>query len=93
MSFQKGWFLFDTDNTDKNYWENKDSNQIDIDSTRYSTQSHLIQSNRTKAEIMFYQLKLDEMKDNGFEFFMPFTFKRYKEETKRLIAEYPEYTI
>jgi len=93
MQFKRGLFLFDTENTKENYYIRKDSNSIEIDADLFKTKENLIFNNKTQAEIVFMKMKIIEMQNNGFNFFMNNTFEKFKNEYDQLIQKYPEYAI
>jgi len=93
IQFKRGLFLFDTENTKENYYIRKDSNRIEIDSDLFNIKENLIFNNKIQAEIVFMKMKIVEMQNNGFNFFMPTTFEKFKNEYDQLIQKYPEYAI
>ena len=89
MQFRRGFFIFDTDETDELHWEH--NGQIEIGGERF----HIYDSmkNNLKIQARFLKLKLEEMENNGFSFYMPTTYNTYKSNFNKLIEDYPEYLI
>jgi len=95
LPFKKGYFLYDTDKEDKQYsqsWIRGDGNII-IEGTAFNIKKNLTFDNPKKAEIIFLLLKIDELKESSFDFFMPLSFKKYVTKFNTLKAIYPEYII
>lgn len=91
MPFKYGHFIFDTENTDQNFWERE--NQIEIDSERFNINKKLVFKNEKRATIVYLRLKIDEMEKNSMSFFMPSRYEKLKKEFKQMVEDYPEYVL
>jgi uncharacterized protein YsxB (DUF464 family) len=89
MQFKRGYFIFDTNHTTESYWEQND--KLQISGINYKIYKKM--NNKIKAEAYFLQLKIDELKHNGFSFFMPQSFKKYTDRFKQIQNDYPEYIV
>lgn len=90
MPFKIGYILLDA-NTNHNYNFTNDS--YIIDGIKHSLNKENIYNNGILAEIRFLQLKLKELKESSFDYFMPLSFKTFQDRYDELIEQYPEYTL
>lgn len=94
LSFKKGWFIFD---------ESKEQGQVSfymvdgttmvIDSDPYIIRPEYTFKNPIRAELIFLKLKLCEMKNSSFDFFMPLTFSTTQKRFDELKEKHPEYVL
>lgn len=91
MQFKKGYFLFDENDTSSSFYTSGE--MIYIDGDDFSIDKNLIFNNKVRAEIRFLQLKLIEMKESSFDFFLPKTFSKHLNRFESLMTDYPEWTI
>ena len=49
--------------------------------------------NEYKIQAIFLKLKIKEMQNNSFNFFMPNSYKVYVDNYNKLVDDYPEYLI
>jgi len=62
----------------------------------YAGNDYLLHSkskNKTKIEIEFLKLRIEEMQQNGADFYLPITYKSTVERLNKLIEENPEYSF
>jgi len=91
MPIKEGLFIFNTEDTNKNFWKN--DTYIEIDSDRFNINNNLVFRSLKKAEIIFYRLKLEEMKKSSIDFFFPSYYDDTKKMFNKLADEYPEYVL
>lgn len=94
LSFKKGLFLFDENkNKTRNSYYSDYYGRVIISDEYYDTKKNLIFNNPIKAEIVFLQMKIDEMKKCSFDFFMPISYKKLVDRYHELKEKYPEYVL
>jgi len=81
--------MFDTDNTSESHFET--NNSLQVAGETYKIYEKI--PNKIKAEAYFLKLKIDELKNNSFSFFMPTSFKIYTDRFEQIHLDYPEYII
>lgn len=89
MQFKKGFFVFDTEHTHESYFET--DKILQLSDIKYKIHEKF--SNKIKAEAYFLKLKIDELTNNSFSFFMPQSFKMYTDRFNQLHINHPEYLI
>ena len=94
MAFKKGWFILDEekDNSKRTFWK-IDGNNMIIDGDNYQIKPEYTFKHPIKAEIAFLRLKMIEMKNSSFDFFMPKTFEKYQSRYNELRGNHPEYVL
>lgn len=89
MQFKKGYYIFDTETANEHFYD--DGKQISISGQKHTIYDKM--DNRYKIEASFLKLKIKEMNNNSFNFFMPTSYKKYVDNYNKLIEDYPEYLI
>ena len=89
MQFKRGYFIFDTDHTTENYYES--DGYLQISGLKHKIYEKI--PNKIKAEAYFLHHKIIELKNNGFDFFMPSSFKQYTDRFDQINIDHPEYLI
>lgn len=97
LTFKKGWFMFDENKQNsipgKLSFYKLDGKTIIIDGEPYTIHKEYTFKNPIRAEIVFLGLKLNEMKNSSFDFFLPQTFTTTQKRYDELIENHPEYVI
>ena len=91
IQFKKGFYIFDSENPKYSYYENKDTNQIEMDGERLKIYEK--SKNKEKINALYCRLKLQELEENGYNYYMPKSFGKLSTEFKAIIDKYPEYVI
>ncbi len=89
MQFKRGYFIFDTENTNERYWEQ--DTQLEVNGVKYHIYEKM--EHEIKIQAVFLKLKIEEMNNNSFNFFMPSSYKFYVDNYNKLANDYPEYLI
>ena len=94
LAFKKGWFIFDeTKEQGKvSFWK-VDGTTMIIDSDPYTIRSEYTFKNPIRAELVFLRLKLGELKNSSFDFFLPKTYADFQKRFDDLKEKYPEYVL
>lgn len=93
MAFKKGWFMFDEDNAGEvSHWKVDGVNMI-VDGENYQIKPEYTFKHPIKAELAFLRLKMLEMKNSSFDFFMPRAFEKIQNRYNELREKHPEYVL
>jgi len=89
MQFKRGYFIFDTEHTTESHFETNGTLQV-------SGERHRIHEkipNKIKAEALFLKLKIAELRNNSYSYFMPTSFKLFTDRFEQIHIDHPEYLI
>lgn len=94
MAFKKGWFMLDEDKqTGKiSFWK-VDGATMMIDGDPYTIRQEYVFKHPIRAELVYLRLKIGEMKNSSFDFFMPLTFAKIQARYDELRENHPEYLL
>lgn len=94
LAFKKGWFMFDeTKEQGKvSFWK-VDGATMMIDSDPYPIRSEYTFKHPIKAELVFLRLKLNDLKNSSFDFFLPKTYVKLQKRYDELRENHPEYVL
>ena len=93
LAFKKGWFLFDEEKQHRvSFWK-VDGTTMMIDGDPYIIKQEYVYKHPIKAEIAFLRLKIIEMKNSSFDFFMPITYAATMNRFNELKENHPEYVL
>lgn len=93
LQFKKGLFIFNDEKDKQKIFAAEFGLITDKRGERFRVHDSLTFSNEIKAEIVFLKLKIKELEDNSFSFYMPKEFDKYVVRFNELITEYPEQLI
>lgn len=89
-----GYFLHEITNDEFVQIENiKDNKYVTVDGQSFSISNNLIFTDKKIAEINFLKLKMREMSENSYAYFMPESYLSFINEFSILLDEYPEFFI
>ena len=91
IQFKKGFYIFDSENPKYGFYENKALQCLEIDGDRLKIYEK--SENQAKINALYCRLKLQELEENGYNYFMPKSFGKLSTEFKTIIDKYPEYVI